>query len=589
MLKLRNAIAVLVLAGPTVLCQPLSIPGVDEPPELCGPPKKFDSPSPIILEFSKIMENWKENDAERIKASRIAFSGFLEEHPNFSPAYAMRAMADFCYLGSKDHNSIIGDVDMASKTLTPELNVFGPSDLVALRGKIRFEAGNYKVALDDLESAMKAKLDSADSIFGAAGTKPETSNANRCIWTMGNLDVLSQKFPKDYRLPLLRGLYLTFFATFDEKLYPAAVQEFQKAALLNPRSPLPHYFLGELYSKASFWTKAAWASDEGRDEPVRKAVAAYTKAIQLDPDFTPAYEKRASSYEQLKEYLKAIPDYDRVLELDKENVIAFADRGLAELEIGRYLAATNDLEEAIKRKGEDSNTLSMSYEYRGDAYGKMGMYREAIENYSNAIKYQLANMTFLITLKQFRGIYPEYRNVPDEALVRKIDTLFWPQYDYATMSKQLLGKKDSEWSISMINDLYEKRGDAYLRSGDFRHGVLDFQRIFKGIPAFADTTERWRLMGGQTGEEWYVDVKSTEFTDNPRLWSKFMQKDKGFNIQAFDFDCKDRRIAITSTATYNKDGEFVNGSDSNGGWQRIIPESRGEQMFDGMCRGREDH
>ena len=75
----------------------------------------------------------------------------------------------------------------------------------------------------------------------------------------------------------------------------------------------------------------------------------------------------------------------------------------------------------------------MSYEYRGDAYGKMGMYREAIENYSNAIKYQLANMTFLITLKQFRGIYPEYRNVPDEALVRKIDTLFWPQYDYATM------------------------------------------------------------------------------------------------------------------------------------------------------------
>jgi hypothetical protein len=102
MLKLRNAIAVLVLAGPTVLCQPLSIPGVDEPPELCGPPKKFDSPSPIILEFSKIMENWKENDAERIKASRIAFSGFLEEHPNFSPAYAMRA--DLPSKSSSGHN-----------------------------------------------------------------------------------------------------------------------------------------------------------------------------------------------------------------------------------------------------------------------------------------------------------------------------------------------------------------------------------------------------------------------------------------------------------------------------------------------------
>lgn len=294
---------------------------------------------------------------------------------------------------------------------------------------------------------------------------------------------------------------------------------------------------------------------------------------------------RASSYEQLKEYLKAIPDYDKVLELDKENVIAYADRGLAELEIGRYLAAITDLGQAIRRKDDDSNTLSMSYEYRGDAYYKLGMYRDAIESYSNAIKHELQNITFLMTLKQFRGIYPEYGQVADEILVRKINALFWPQFDYATMSKQLLDKNDSEWQISMVNDLYEKRGGAFLRNGDFRHGVLDFQRIFKGIPNFADTIERWRLMGGKAGEEWYVDVKSTEFTDTPRLWAKFTQNDKGFNIQSFDFDCKGRRIAVTSTAVYNKDGDFVSGSESNTGWQHIIPESRGEQMFDGMCRG----
>jgi tetratricopeptide (TPR) repeat protein len=581
---------ILALAAPIlVLCQqpPIAVPGVDEPPELSGPGKKFTAPPATVLEFGKIVQNWKENDTKTIAEARAALSHFLEDHPTFSPAYTMRAMGDFCFLASKEYDSISNDVQGAFNTFTPEVGVFSQSDLLALRGKVRFDAGRYKDALDDLESAMKAKLDSADSIFGSGDTKPETTNTNPCIWTMSNLDTFAQKFPKDYRVPLLRGLYIKFFATFDEKLYQPAIQELQKAALLNPRSPLPHYVLGELYFKASFLTKAAWASDEGRTDPIRKAVAAYSRAIQLDPGFSPAYEMRASCYEQQKQYLLAIADYDKVLELDKDNVTAFADRGLAELEMGRYFAATSDLGEAIRRKGEDGNPLSvsMSYEYRADAYTNLGMYQDAIQNYSQAIKYKLANITFLITLHQFRGLYPEYNKVSDEVLIRKINVLFWPQYDYATMSKQLL-EKESEWKISMINDLYEKRGDCYLRSGDYRRGVLDFTRIFKGIPDFAGTVERWRLLGGKVGEEWYVDVKSTEFAETPRLWTKFLQKDKGFNIQSFDFDCKERRIAVASTAVYDKEGKILHSDEANSGWQRVIPESRGEQMFEGMCGGR---
>ena len=69
----------------------------------------------------------------------------------------------------------------------------------------------------------------------------------------------------------------------------------------------------------------------------------------------------------------------------------------------------------------------------------------------------------------------------------------------------------------MINDLCEKRGDCYLRSGDYRRSVLDFNRIFKGIPDFGDTVERWRGLGGKAGEEWYVDVKSTEFAPHAQI------------------------------------------------------------------------
>lgn len=151
------------------------------------------------------------------------------------------------------------------------------------------------------------------------------------------------------------------------------------------------------------------------------------------------------------------------------------------------------------------------------------------------------------------------------------------------MSQILMGKQ-TEWKISMINDLYEKRVDCYLRSGDYWHGVLDFNRIFKGIPDFGDGLERWRNVGGKAGQELYVDAKTAEFTGTPRLWAKFVEKNGGYTVQAFAFDCKSRRIAVASTAIYNSDDSLQNRSDAGGDWQNLIPSSTAEQMYNGICR-----
>ncbi len=431
---------------------------------------------------------------------------------------------------------------------------------------------------------MKQKIDNADKIFNSGGTKPDSSSPNPCTWSLADLDSLAGKFPKDYRTALLRGSYLNFFTTFDEKYYADALREYKKAELLNPRSPLPHYFIGHLYTRASFWTKAALASDEGRDELQRKAILAYDKAIQLDPKFEPAYELRASAYHNLKQYRQAIRDYDRVLELDPENVTAYADRGLAKMEIGELLSATVDFGDAIRRKKDDDHSLTNSYEHRGDAYARLGMYREAIADYSQAIKYQLANLTFLLNLKQIRGLYPEYDGVSDETMVRKINALFWPQYEYSVMAKQLL-EGEGKWQISLINDLYEKRGDAYLKSGDFRRGMLDFNRIFHGIPNFADTVERWRSLGSGK-EDWYLDVKSLEFGQTARLWIRTGQKDKTYTLASYEIDCTGRRLNSTSRATYDQQDHLLNSSEANTGWQRIIPETIGETLYNGMCSAR---
>ncbi len=591
---MRTALTLIAAVFATVLLaysqsSPIKIAGVEEPPELSGEPKKIKKLTNAQRQFGEMIPGL--TDQAKAKAARPKLSMFIEEHPDYSDAYFMRAMCDFCMLNSREYASILKDIDTALSTHTAQ-TIYNLTDHYSLRGKVKLMLGQHREAMDDLEAAMKADLDSADRVFNVGGVEPERTS-DPCTWNLTELDTLVAKFPEDYRALVFRGLYFKFFTTFKEDYYAKAMQEFQKAALLNPKSPLPHYFIAELYRKASFWTKAAWSSDEGRNEATRKAIPAYTKAIQLNPKFLKAYEGRASAYYVLKQYQPAIRDHDKVLELDPDNVSAYADRGVTKLEAGQYPSAAFDLGEAIRRKREsdfafDKDTLGMSYEHRGDAYMKMGNYRPAIADYSKAIEQRLANDTFLLSLKQIRGLYPEYNSVSDEALCRKINALFWPEFEYNVIAKQLL-EENKNWEISfLLRDLYEKRGDAYLRANDFRRGVLDFNRIFKGIPNSADGVDRWRLLGGGPGgEQYYLDVKSVELPDNgpARLWLKNVSKNMSYTVQSIDLDCRAMRINLTPSVAYNSEGQVVSSSETSSGWQRIVPDTQGEQLYMGMCSG----
>jgi tetratricopeptide (TPR) repeat protein len=309
----------------------------------------------------------------------------------------------------------------------------------------------------------------------------------------------------------------------------------------------------------------------------------YTKAIQLDSKFLPAYEGRASAYLNLKQYPQAIKDFDKVLELDPKNSSAFSDRGIANLEMQKYLTAISDFDSAIRLEDPNDTFLSTLYEDKGDANVAMSQYREAIVDYSKAIERQLANEVFLLSLKQFRALYPEYDNASDEVLCRKLNALFFPAMKYEDFSKQLV-ELNGKWEVSSLNDLYEKRGDAYLKSGDFRQGVLDSNRIYKGIPNFASSTDRWRLLGGTGSYQYYLDVKTAEFTMNGavRLWIKAAGK-RETSTTAYEMDCQSKRLNVTSAVTYDPSGKVTNSYESSSGWQRIVPDTIGEQFYNGAC------
>lgn len=572
----------LLAASTTTFAQSISTKsnGIDEPPELTGEPKKVIQPSEADRQMYEILKNNLKDESD-IRAVLPKLSNFLNQYADYSDGYFLRATCEACMLNSHDFASIANDVNKAM-SLTGE--IYNLTDYYSLLGKVALAKGEYQQAMDDLDKAMRRDLDSADRMFNIEGDKPEQASPKFCIWTLGDLDALIAKFPNDYRPRLFRGLYYEFFTTFKETYYPNATHEFQSAAALNPKSPLPQYFLGGIHTKASFWTKKAWASDRNRDEAVRQAVQPYTRAIQLDSKFLLAYSKRASAYLNLKQYSLAIKDFDKVLDLDPENYSAYCDRGVANLESGQYFAAISDFGDAIRRAKPGDTFLSELYQDRGDANVKLGQYREAIPDYSKAIETRLANDSYLMNLHQFRNLYPEYDSMSDEALGRKINTLFWPEFEYEIIAKNLRENNNSAVSF-LLTELYEKRGDAYLNLRDFKHGVLDFNRIFKGIPDSADSTERWRSLGKSAGgDEIFLDVKSAEFPNNApvTLWLRFEEKKESQKVE-YEIDCKGKLINEASSISYGADGKVSSSSEIASGWKRVIPDSVGEQIFNGAC------
>lgn len=285
----------------------------------------------------------------------------------------------------------------------------------------------------------------------------------------------------------------------------------------------------------------------------------------------------------MKQYHRPLKDYEKILTLDPENVNAYTDRGMARLETDEYSAVISDFGDAIRRMADRDTSRPDVFEYRGDARVKLDEYVEAIADYNEAIKLNFGQMTILLSVKQIRGLYPEYALVSDDVLCQRIHDLFWPNMDYASLVKQLV--TNGRWRITTLNELYEKRGDAYLKAGDFRRGVLDFDRIFKGIPNFANSTDRRRSLGREAdGEEYFLDARSTEFPDDEpvRLWIKITGKKESQTL-AYEINCKLMLMNQTITARYDSSGKVVSSSDVSSGWQRVVPDTIGEQLYNGAC------
>lgn len=566
-----------------------TIPGIVEPLELRGEPQPLNEPSEVEKRLASISP--KGDDPQALRKALQAVDTIVQQYPNSVDALSLRLLLS-CDIKSQDFPIRIGDIDTViqlEKSTSTKDGLISEPELRTMRAKVEYDAGNHRKAVEELFSAISADVDDADNLLNSGGLEPENKSAP-CAWYKPDLDQLVREYPSDYRVYLFRGLQYEIFQRFSDASQYAQqpALNFGRAAMLNPRSPLPEYFLGKSYvSKLG----VMFGTDPDSLQKRTKALAAYSRAIQIDPHFTPAYVERAELYYETKRYAEAIKDYDKVIKADPKSAGTYNDRALAESALGDSNSAIIDFNSAIENRDSlHELSLKQTYENRADEYVKVKEYDRAVKDYTQTLKMLIGEEAFLMNIRQIKRIYPEYENVSDEALCRKFHDLFFRNMKYEDFAKQFMDPNREDFDTFLIPEVFVKRGNTYLKAGDFRKAVTDYQRGTNGFAYGKKTIDRWHLLSQGPGREVYLDSQNAEISDanTAKFWIKEVdtkQTTRGtYTLEKYAVDCRDERIDMLSFLKYKADGgNAIASSDVEAGWQSIVPDTLGERLYHGMC------
>jgi tetratricopeptide (TPR) repeat protein len=139
---------------------------------------------------------------------------------------------------------------------------------------------------------------------------------------------------------------------------PVAEEYAQKAATLDPKLPLAHYLLGELYIYKS---------------RIPEAIVEFQKELAINPAHAATYYKLADAYSRIQKYEDAQHSLQRSIWLDQTATGPF-------ILMGKVLEKKGELDLAVialKRAATMDPNNPMTHQLLGQAYREMGKKEEA--------------------------------------------------------------------------------------------------------------------------------------------------------------------------------------------------------------------
>ncbi|MCD8031662.1 MAG: tetratricopeptide repeat protein [Bacteroides sp.] len=115
----------------------------------------------------------------------------------------------------------------------------------------------------------------------------------------------------------------------------------------------------------------------------QEAIKAYTKAIELNPQYDTAYYNRGVVKSNLGNKKGAIEDYDKAIEINPHFAVYYNNRGIAKSAIGDFEGEIHDYHMAIRI----NPTYYNAYNNLGRALYDLKRFKEAAEAYGEGISH----------------------------------------------------------------------------------------------------------------------------------------------------------------------------------------------------------
>lgn len=127
-----------------------------------------------------------------------------------------------------------------------------------------------------------------------------------------------------------------------------------------------------------------------RSRSYGRALAAYSRAIELDPEYTPAIAGRGDASRLAGYHTEAVDDLSRALDLHPRLTAAYISRARTYYALGRYREAVADYDrfEEIGFTGTGSGfSPVIDRSRRGDIYRRLGRLDEALADFDHALQF----------------------------------------------------------------------------------------------------------------------------------------------------------------------------------------------------------
>jgi tetratricopeptide (TPR) repeat protein len=211
----------------------------------------------------------------------------------------------------------------------------------------------------------------------------------------------------------------------------------------------------------------------------RGAIADYTQAIRLDPNFDYAYINRGLCRFQLKDFQGAIADYTQALRINPNFAYAYLDRGDARIQIKDFQGAIADYTQAIRQHPN----LAYAYTRRGEVYYWLANYQRALADSDKAIQMRdngSFNTDYLARLAQGR-LRPE-PFIDSAYAIRGAAQIGLKDYRAAQADLDEGVNYSGAMGNSGTGFAFYFRGLLQLRQGNYQAAITDYQKALKKTP-----------------------------------------------------------------------------------------------------------